>query len=81
MKPNLIPHLIFAFICFLCFTPVLLAQKSGIEVTNTNGAWTIAGKKQTITFKESDLSIRIKSENETWNLVPSGTGDMIDKRN
>ena len=80
MKPNLIPHLIFAFICFLCFTPVLLAQKSGIEVTNTNGAWIIAGKKQIVTVKESDLSIRIKAGNENWNMVPSSANDMIVKR-
>jgi hypothetical protein len=81
MKPNFIPHLIFAFINFLCFAPVLLAQKSDIVVTNTNGAWTIAGKKQIVTVKESDLSVSIKAGNTNWNMVPSGANDMIVKSN
>ncbi len=81
MKPKLTRYLIFAFIYFLCFTPVLLAQESGIKVTNTNGAWTIAGKKQIVTFKESDLSVRIRVGNVHWDMVPSSVNDMIVKRN
>ncbi|WP_166437267.1 DUF5696 domain-containing protein [Niastella caeni] len=80
MKPNLILHLIFAFI-FLFFPPALFAQKTDIEVTNTNGVWAITGKKQILTFKESDLSIRIKAGNTNWNMVPSGSNDLIVKRN
>jgi hypothetical protein len=80
MKLKLTLHLIFAFTCFL-FTPALYAQTGSIEVTNQNGVWTITGKKQVITFKESDLSIRVKAGNINWNMVPSGTNDMIVKRN
>jgi hypothetical protein len=78
MNPKLIPQLILAFI-LLFYTPSLLAQKNDIEVTNANGVWTIAGKKQIVTFKESDLSIRINAGNVHWNMVPSGANDMIVK--
>jgi len=80
MKLKLTLHLIFAFTCFL-FTPALFAQTGSIEVTNQNGVWTITGKKQVITFNESDLSIRIKAGNVNWNMAPSGTNDMIVKKN
>jgi hypothetical protein len=79
MKPKRSLFLIVAFACLL-FTPALFAQTGSIEVTNQNGAWTIAGKKQVVTFKESDLSIRIKAGNINWNLAPSGTNDMIVKK-
>src|SRR5690349_15977036 len=79
MKPKRSLSLIVAFASLL-FTPALFAQTGSIEVANQNGAWTITGKKQVIIFKESDLSVRIKAGNVNWNLVPSGTSDMIVKK-
>ena len=72
--------LVLACASFLIFTPVLFAQKT-IAVTNQNGIWTITGKKQVVTFKESDLSVQIKAGNVNWNMVASGANDMIVKRN
>jgi hypothetical protein len=81
MKPKRILHPVFAFLFFLFFTPALFAQKSNIEVANQNGTWAISGKKQIITFNESNLSIRIKAGPVNWNMAPSGSKDMIVKSN
>jgi hypothetical protein len=52
-----------------------------VTVTNSKGIWTISGKKQTVTFRESDLTIHIKAGNVNWDMIPSEATDMIVKKN
>jgi len=51
-----------------------------IRVTHANGIWNIAGRKQTVTFRESDFTIQIKAGTTHWDMVPSAANDMIVKK-
>lgn len=81
MTPKRLLPLIFTVTGYLFFTPALYAQKDSINVSHQNGAWTITGKKQIVTIKESDLSVQIKAGTVNWNMAPSGAHDMIVKSN
>jgi len=68
--------------------PILFAQQNlsrtewgapDIKVTQANGTWTIAGKKQIVTLKESDLTLHVKAGAAQWNMVSSSPDDMIVK--
>ena len=50
-----------------------------IKVNRANGVWNIVGKKQSVTIKESDLTIQVKAGTANWNMVPSEATDMIVK--
>ena len=50
-----------------------------ITVSHAGGKWTIAGKKNTVTINESDLSIRVDSDSAQWLMVPSAASDMLVK--
>src|SRR4051794_30905242 len=53
-----------------------------VTVTHDGDAWTIAGKKQTVTLSAKDLSIRVRATGRAeWVMVPSGTNDMLVKFN
>ena len=94
MKPGklLLYSAVFSIASFTLSFQYLFAQQSttkplsrtewgapDIKVSNKNGIWTIAGKKQIVTFKESDLSIQIKALDVRWDMVPSEATDMIVK--
>lgn len=81
MNPTRSLLLIFVLAFIIFFSQTLLAQTNPVTVTNENGTWTITGKKQIVSFKESNLSVRIKAGNVQWNMVPSGANDMLVKRN
>src|SRR5262249_52769151 len=49
------------------------------SVTHGNGKWVIAGRKNTITFNESDFSIRVQAGPALWSMMPSIRGDMLVK--
>lgn len=48
-----------------------------VEVSKSNGKWTIAGKKNKVTLNESDLAIKIEAGSDIWNLVPSTAKDLL----
>jgi hypothetical protein len=48
-----------------------------IAVTHANGKWVIAGRKNAVTLRESDLSITIQAGPASWSMMPSVRGDMI----
>ena len=50
-----------------------------VDVTESNGIWTIAGKKQTVLLNQKDLSVQIKAGSVNWNLVRSSKDDMLVK--
>jgi hypothetical protein len=50
-----------------------------VAVSHANGRWTIAGKKQVITLIESNLALEVRAGAATWNMVASGTNDMLVK--
>jgi hypothetical protein len=50
-----------------------------VKASNSNGLWTITGKKQRVTFNESDFGIDVKAGSTEWSMVPSQASDMIVK--
>src|SRR5262245_8304919 len=50
-----------------------------VQVSQADGKWTIAGKKQTVVIDAKDLSTQVRAGSVTWNMVPSGPNDMIVK--
>lgn len=50
-----------------------------VTVRQTAGTWTIAGKKNTVFLKRSDLSLRVRTAGNDWHFFPSGNGDLIIK--
>lgn len=51
-----------------------------ITVSTLGGQWTIIGKKQNVTFFESDLTLNIRAGLTQWTMVPSQASDMIVKK-
>lgn len=47
--------------------------------SHINGKWIIAGKKQTVTLDEKDLSLKVRAQSVDWNMVASGTNDLLVK--
>jgi hypothetical protein len=50
-----------------------------VQVSQADGKWTIAGKKNTVVVDSKDLSMQVRAGSVTWNMVPSGPKDMIVK--
>ncbi|WP_018631047.1 DUF5696 domain-containing protein [Niabella aurantiaca] len=50
-----------------------------VTVRKTAGVWTIAGKKNTVSLKSSDLSLGVKTAGSDWHFFPSRDGDLIIK--
>jgi hypothetical protein len=48
-----------------------------VNVSHADGKWTITGKKQTVTLTESNLALEVRAGTADWNMVASGTNDMI----
>src|SRR5262249_15060938 len=47
------------------------------SVTHSNGNWVIAGRKNTVTINESDLSIKVQAGPASWSMMPSARGAML----
>lgn len=86
MKRNLIINpFIFGLLIFCSST--LLCQKlprdqwgaPAVKVSNTDGKWIIAGKKQKVTLKESDLAMKVEAGHVVWNMAPSEENDILVK--
>src|SRR5262245_21947993 len=50
-----------------------------VTVSHANGQWSIAGRKQTVLLNESNLALEIRAGAAVWNMVPSGTNDLLVK--
>jgi len=51
-----------------------------VDVTQTDGNWVIAGRKQTVTLDASSLAISVEAAGPvTWKLAPSERGDLVVK--
>ena len=48
-----------------------------VEVSHTNGQWTIKGKQNTVTLNESDLALKVQSGATVWQMTPSSDHDML----
>lgn len=48
-----------------------------ITISRPEGKWVIAGRKNTVTLSESDLSISVQAGPASWSMMPSARGDMI----
>jgi hypothetical protein len=47
-----------------------------VNVTQSNGIWTVAGQKQTFTLNAADFAVAIKAGPVAWSLMPSAEGDL-----
>jgi Family of unknown function (DUF5696) len=84
-------------LCVLCvsavmiclFLPQTAAQElareqwgaPAVNVSQTNGKWTIAGKRNTVTLNESDLAMKVQAASVVWQMVPSTPTDMLVRAN
>jgi Family of unknown function (DUF5696) len=50
-----------------------------VTVSHANGQWSIAGRKQTVLLNESSLALEIRAGTAVWNMVASGTNDLLAK--
>jgi uncharacterized protein DUF5696 len=50
-----------------------------VDVSRANGKWTIAGRKQTVTFDEKTLSMTVEAGPVTWSMAPSEDDDVLAK--
>ena len=48
-----------------------------VNVTQANGKWTIAGKRNTVTLNESDLAMKVQAGDALWQMVPSSANDLL----
>ncbi len=47
-----------------------------VNVSQSAGVWTVAGRKQTVTLVAADLALTVKAGGVTWSMVPSHDGDL-----
>jgi hypothetical protein len=61
--------------------PLSREQWGGVPVTVSHNArdWTIAGKKNRVTFNEITFALTIQSGATQWSMLPSKAGDMLVK--
>ena len=50
-----------------------------VDVKHDGKEWVIAGKRQRVTLKATDLSIDVRAGDATWRMVGSGAKDLIVK--
>jgi hypothetical protein len=50
-----------------------------VTVSHENGQWVIAGKKNKVSFNETNLAMTVQNGSAAWTMVPSATNDMIVK--
>ena len=48
-----------------------------VAVSHSAGTWTIAGKKNTVELKESDLAVSVHAGPVTWKMAPSSQEDLL----
>jgi hypothetical protein len=48
-----------------------------VQVSHTDGRWTITGKQQTVVLTQSNLALEVRAGTAVWNMVASGTNDMV----
>lgn len=48
-----------------------------VAVSQANGKWVIAGKKNKVSLNQSDLAIKIEAGKDVWNLIPSTAKDLL----
>jgi len=52
-----------------------------INVSHTNGAWTISGRHNTVTLNETNLAMTVQNGSARWATVPSGDRDLLVQAN
>ena len=50
-----------------------------VNVTHANGAWTIAGKRNTITLNEKTLALEVNAQSVVWKMPAPAADEMIVK--
>ena len=50
-----------------------------VKVSHVGGNWIIAGKKNTVTVNDSDLSLKVQAGADAWTMAPSSAKDMLVK--
>ena len=48
-----------------------------VSVTHQGGAWTIAGRRNTVVLSDRDLSLVIHASGTDWRMVPSSDRDLL----
>lgn len=85
MRTNQISIIFSVFICFI-FSVVnaqnLPREQWGaplVNVTHSDGKWTIAGKKHQVILNEKDLAVKVVTKTVTWAMATSLENDMLVK--
>lgn len=65
----------------LCSQPLPREQwgAPSVTVSHSGGKWIIAGRSQTVTIGESDLTLEVRAGPAVWKMVPSGPDDVLVK--
>src|SRR3954468_1283473 len=50
---------------------------SAVSVTQADGNWTIAGKRNRAVLNEKTLALSVAAGTKTWNMVPSSADDVL----
>ena len=50
-----------------------------VNVTHANGAWTIAGKRNTVTLNEKTLALEVNAQSVVWKMPAPAADEMIVK--
>jgi hypothetical protein len=48
-----------------------------VKVSHAGGKWTLAGRKNTVVFNDSDLSVMVQAGPAIWKMVPSSAKDLL----
>ena len=76
---------ILCLVSFGCLTLSAAAQSTlareqwgapPVSVTRKPGSWIIAGRKNSVTVNEKDLSLQVAAGAVTWAMAPSAAGDL-----
>jgi hypothetical protein len=74
-----------AAVLALVLSPVVFGQQlkreewgaPAIIVSHSGGKWTIAGKRNTVTINQADLTLKVQAGTVNWEMVSSAARDML----
>ncbi len=68
------------FLASFAFPQQLTREQWGapdVRVSQANGKWTIAGKKNVVTLNENDLALKVQAGGTEWQMVSSSANDLL----
>jgi hypothetical protein len=68
------------FLSSFAFAQQLTREQWGapdVRVSQANGKWTIAGKKNVVTLNENDLAMKVQAGETEWQMASSSANDLL----